>query len=829
MPTISPDMLTSASQLTNWLDYVRIEVSQRLDPLERSERGQFFTPQKIAGFMASLYRSHSGTLSILDAGAGIGSLSLALVSQILEWDDKPTTINLTAYEVDCYLIPRLTETLECCRMICMRHHISLVYQVFNEDFLLAATDILGNSFFLSDRIKSFDLVILNPPYKKINSASSIKTLLSKFDIDTTNLYTAFMWLSIALLKPNGQIVAITPRSYCNGPYYLPFRRYLLQHMSLDRVHVFNERSVVFGDDEILQENVVLYATKTNQSKIVGVSHGDEPENAEVIMHSVDRLIKPSDKQLFIHLPNHSYPCEILNLHEVLHNRLSDINVMVSSGRVVDFRAIDFLKQSVEHNDAPLIYPHHLREGKVHWSLGATKKKEVIAVSKQAASLLIPNGFYVLVKRFTSKEELKRVSAALLDPADLNFETIGIENHLNYYHNNGAGLSRNLAMGLVAYLNSSVVDNYFREFSGHTQVNATDLRNIPYPNHTQLEQIGAQIQGHFPNQYMLDCIILEALNINMANKKVNEVKINEAISILEALNIPKAQVNQRSALTLLALLGLTKDNLWSDATPSLLGITEMMNYFETHFGVRYAPNTRETVRRFTIHQFIQMGIVEANPDDPSRPINSPNNKYVVSTEFLNLAKAFNTVVWNNSLKEYLDKATKLDKLTPRERHMNRISAKLPTGEDIDLTSGGQNILIKSIVEEFCTRFTPNGIVIYIGDAGDKGKVTSPLLSELGVILNEHGKLPDVIVYLQAKNWLVLIEAVTSHGAIDIKRHNELKMLFANSTAPLVYVTAFPNRKVMTKYLQEIAWETEVWVAESPTHLIHFNGERFLGPY
>ena len=429
MPTISPDMLTSASQLTNWLDYVRIEVSQRLDPLERSERGQFFTPQKIAGFMASLYRSHSGTLSILDAGAGIGSLSLALVSQILEWDDKPTTINLTAYEVDCYLIPRLTETLECCRMICMRHHISLVYQVFNEDFLLAATDILGNSFFLSDRIKSFDLVILNPPYKKINSASSIKTLLSKFDIDTTNLYTAFMWLSIALLKPNGQIVAITPRSYCNGPYYLPFRRYLLQHMSLDRVHVFNERSVVFGDDEILQENVVLYATKTNQSKIVGVSHGDEPENAEVIMHSVDRLIKPSDKQLFIHLPNHSYPCEILNLHEVLHNRLSDINVMVSSGRVVDFRAIDFLKQSVEHNDAPLIYPHHLREGKVHWSLGATKKKEVIAVSKQAASLLIPNGFYVLVKRFTSKEELKRVSAALLDPADLNFETIGIENRL----------------------------------------------------------------------------------------------------------------------------------------------------------------------------------------------------------------------------------------------------------------------------------------------------------------------------------------------------------------------------------------------------------------
>lgn len=226
----------------------------------------------------------------------------------------------------------------------------------------------------------------------------------------------------------------------------------------------------------------------------------------------------------------------------------------------------------------------------------------------------------------------------------------------------------------------------------------------------------------------------------------------------------------------------------------------------------------------------MGLVIANPDNPARPVNSPKTKYQIDDSLLKVIRTYGTRDWDKNLRAYLKTAQELRRLRERERQMVLIPVKLPDGREVRITAGGQNTLIKQIVEEFCSRFTPGGLVIYVGDAGDKFRVYErDRLEQLGIIVDEHSKMPDVVVYLEAKNWLVLIEAVTSHGPIDIKRHNELKELFKDSKAPLVFVTAFPTRKVMMKYLQEIAWETEVWVAEAPSHLIHFNGERFLGPY
>jgi adenine-specific DNA-methyltransferase len=263
---------------------------------------------------------------------------------------------------------------------------------------------------------------------------------------------------------------------------------------------------------------------------------------------------------------------------------------------------------------------------------------------------------------------------------------------------------------------------------------------------------------------------------------------------------------------------------------MLGITEMMNHFQKHFGKKYAPNTRETVRRFTVHQFVQMGLVFANPDNPGRPVNSPDNRYQVAPTLLKLACEYGSRSWDKSLKSFLNSAEALRRLQPREREMMLVPVRLPDGRELKLTAGGQSELVKKIVEEFCPRFTPGGVLVYVGDTGNKQRhVEADYMRRLGLAMDEHGKMPDVIVHLPKKNWLVLIEAVTSHGAIGLKRHNELKDLFRRAKAGLVFVTAFLTRHAMTKYLAEIAWETEVWIAEAPSHIIHFNGERFLGPY
>jgi len=310
----------------------------------------------------------------------------------------------------------------------------------------------------------------------------------------------------------------------------------------------------------------------------------------------------------------------------------------------------------------------------------------------------------------------------------------------------------------------------------------------------------------------------------------EKKIKEALSILEMLGFPRQQQNERSALTLLSLLNLKPEDKWEAGTAPLMGITPMMDFFVKYYGKRYAPNTRETVRRQTVHQFMQAGLIVPNPDKPSRPTNSPNAVYQIDPSALKLLRIFGRRTWDKRLREYLRTVETLQRLYAREREVTRIPLKLTNGQEIRLSPGSHNVLGKKILNEFCPVFTPAAQVIYVGDTQKKWAFFNPdALERLGVRVEEHGKMPDIVVYHSARNWLVLIEAVTSHGPVNPKRHQELKELFAKSKAPLVYVTAFLDRRAMVKCLDEISWETEVWIAESPTHLIHFNGERFLGPY
>jgi BsuBI/PstI restriction endonuclease domain/BsuBI/PstI restriction endonuclease HTH domain len=307
-------------------------------------------------------------------------------------------------------------------------------------------------------------------------------------------------------------------------------------------------------------------------------------------------------------------------------------------------------------------------------------------------------------------------------------------------------------------------------------------------------------------------------------------IKDAGTILVSLGLPRAQQNERSALCLLALVSLTPEKGWSQSEDPLVGITPIMDWARKHYKKRYAPNTRETVRRQTMHQFVDAGIVLYNPDNPTRPVNSPKAVYQIEPSALRLLRSFGTDAWHDNLTAYLSQRETLAARYASERAQNRIPIQIARGKTITLSPGEHSELIRTIIEEFGPRFAPGSLLIYAGDTGDKwGYFDAASLTKLGVEVDVHGKMPDVVLHFTKRNWLLLVESVTSHGPVDGKRHAELAKLFARSKAGLVYVTAFPNRAIMSRYLNEIAWETEVWVADTPSHLIHFNGDRFLGPY
>ena len=307
-------------------------------------------------------------------------------------------------------------------------------------------------------------------------------------------------------------------------------------------------------------------------------------------------------------------------------------------------------------------------------------------------------------------------------------------------------------------------------------------------------------------------------------------IDAALQIITKLGLPRAQQNERSALCLLALLNLTPDKSWRDAENPLMGITPIMDWARKYYNKDYAPNTRETIRRQSMHQFCDAGIALYNPDRPDRPVNSPNAVYQIETDLLAVLKTFRTNQWNKNFAVYLEKRETLVARYARQREQNLVPVEISPGKTINLSPGEHSKLIRAIIEDFAPRFAPGSVLVYAGDTGDKwGYFDDDLLTNLGVKVNSHGKMPDVVLHYTKKNWLLLVESVTSHGPVDGKRHDELAELFSASKAGLVYVTAFPNRSVMGRYLSEIAWETEVWVADASSHLIHFNGERFLGPY
>jgi adenine-specific DNA-methyltransferase len=489
----------------------RLRLVPVLDGQGQAVRGQYFTRSSIARFMASLFGPRNTTcLRLLDPGAGLGSLSASWVEAVSTWPCPPREIDITAYEIDKDLVPYLEETLEDGSKACERAGIVCRYRVRTVDFVEHAVAMLrGGSW--APEPERYDCVILNPPYFKIHSGSRTRLLLRSVGIETSNIYTAFLALSARLLCRGGEMVAITPRSYCNGSYFRPFREAFLRAMSPRRFHTFDRRDQAFRDDRVLQETVIMHAVKEEGRPVkVLVSSTVGTDFATVRLHETAyaRVVHLGDRHHVIHLIESQSGREVAERMDTLHTTLSDLGLTVSTGRVVDFRARHALRADPELGAVPLIWAEHLVDGSVVWPLPEGRKPQAFAVTDDVADQVVPAGTYVLVKRFSSKEQRRRITAAVYDPRRVATTGVAFENHLNYYHCNGAGLPVPLSRGLAAYLNSTIVDLHFRQWSGHTQVNASDLRTLRYPSQEALENLGECIGDSMPQQDELDALVLD---------------------------------------------------------------------------------------------------------------------------------------------------------------------------------------------------------------------------------------------------------------------------------------------------------------------------------
>ena len=492
------------------VDTVRLHVSSKLDTKRKSQLGQFLTPATVAGFMASLFPSTDlASCRLLDAGAGVGSLTSAFLDR---WENgglnfKDLTID--AYEIDDFMRQHLEENLSK-----YTDRLSMQINVHATDFIKASSDVLAHDLF-SPAGRYFTHAILNPPYKKISSDSNHRRLLRRAGIETVNLYSAFVALALSLLDAQGVLVAIIPRSFCNGPYYRPFREYLLERSAIRHIHLFASRDKAFKDDKVLQENVIIMLERggVQSDVIVSTSTDDAFFDYRTDIHPFDSIVCPDDPERVIHVPT-STESNFIDCSLSILNTLGDIDISVSTGPVVDFRVREHLRCMPEQGCVPLLYPCHFVAQSIEWPKVDSKKPNAIEVNSETERWLYPIGFYVVTRRLSSKEEKRRIVASVVNPAAFpKAAMLGFENHLNVFHEHKHGLPEFLARGLAVFLSSTSVDLYFRCFSGHTQVNATDLKLMKYPSRSNLIDLGKWAK----KQYLLTQELID----ERVEKQLNE--------------------------------------------------------------------------------------------------------------------------------------------------------------------------------------------------------------------------------------------------------------------------------------------------------------------
>lgn len=460
-------------------------------PGERKQQGHFGTPSTIADFMAGMFTDiPTSKIRILDPGAGVGILSAAVCQRILRLK-SPRHVEVELWEANPQLVPYLRRTMDRCRTALAMSGHRLDYTLCLDDVILANS---RKPLFEDSPAPSFHLSILNPPYYKLRKESPQAKAMAHVVHGQPNIYAFFLAVAADLLLPGGQMVAITPRSYFNGPYFKKFRKWFFDRMAARHIHVFESRTEAFSEDDVLQENVILLAEKGGETKEVTLtmSRGRDLGDLERSTVPYDRVIDGSNGDHVVRVTTNPFEYEIVAALDALPRRFRDLGFEISTGPVVTFRSTKYLRNEQSEDTAPLLWMHNVRPFLTQFP-PRNGKPTHIAVEDGSKKLLVPARRYVLLKRFTAKEEKRRLVAGIMEPTDSYSEWVGLENHLNYVYRRGVDLGRAEAIGLAAYFNSALVDRYFRAISGNTQVNATEIRTMPVPDENLLARIGRQLE------------------------------------------------------------------------------------------------------------------------------------------------------------------------------------------------------------------------------------------------------------------------------------------------------------------------------------------------
>lgn len=460
----------------------------RIDAQHQATLGQFFTPTKAADLVASMpaVDGLDGTVRILDPGAGTGSLAVAIAERLRR--ERPgLAVEITAVELDPAVVPYLAQTLDD-----LADELGAKTNIIVGDYITLATS-------RDPRVVGpFDLVILNPPYAKLGAAEPSRVATALTVVDVPNLYAAFWALAIESLAPTGQCVAIVPRSWANGTYFTAFRHWLLATLSLDTLHVFESRNTVFADTGVLQENVIVSGTRGARSEIVtlsaSVDHNGGVKTKIVPMHVV---VQPKDRHQFVRFTDGA-----TTVPATARYTLADLGLKASTGKVVDFRNRQYIVDARRSGTVPIVYQANVRQGRIFHPQDRGKPQWFLAVESAASKQLVPAGNYVIVKRFSAKEERRRVVAGVWNGEG----PVAFDNKTNYIHQRGTPLDPALAQGLMVWLNSTPLDEVFRTFSGHTQVNAGDLAVLPFPSREHLIALGLALPGTLPEQALIDKVV-----------------------------------------------------------------------------------------------------------------------------------------------------------------------------------------------------------------------------------------------------------------------------------------------------------------------------------
>lgn len=494
--------VSDIEEIGNRAEAMRRKLVRHTPRSHKSAMGQFHTPKELARWMAELFQENEKSrVSLLDPGAGIGQLTLAFLAHA-RVARRSKKVNVLAVELDSALRETLATNLEAVPREPGRE---LSVAIEGGDFIE-----LAYRWLKENKGPRFTHAIMNPPYKKIATRSAAYEMSRRLGVRTTNLYAVFVALSLGLLEEEGELVAITPRSFFNGRYFRPFREYLLAESAIRRIHVFDSRRSPFSDDNVLQENVIVLLQKRAAQRDVVVSWSSDAAFGNYSERAVplSALVEAGDAERVLHLPA-GEASKSGNQARCASATLEELGLEVLTGPVVDFRLREELDPKGQGPAAPLLYASNIEGLRVIWPAVRGGKPQRIAVNRQTERWLLPAGTYVVVRRFSSKEEARRLVAAVVSKESVPGRVLGVENHLNVIRTRVGQLGEEAALGLAAFLRSEAADKWFRSRSGSTQVNASDLRKMRYPPMTQLIRLGAAVERRKPEtQTELDELVEE---------------------------------------------------------------------------------------------------------------------------------------------------------------------------------------------------------------------------------------------------------------------------------------------------------------------------------